>query len=726
MQLEKPDWTIASMLPEIDRLPPDWALIPIGNAKRPPYSGWETSEFKAIDFHRAASSGVFKGAMCGAGGESPYEMPERYCRAVGVLCGKPSGGLLFLDHDGRSCDPLIEKLAGCTRREAIPRTAVVSSGKPGRYQAIYRVPERYWPGISTRKVSTGEKGPDGKGEALEFRWSGAQSVVLGHHPETGSYRWVYHPAEVEIAEAPLWMIEQMLEQEDEPAPLLSLVPSPGAAPQPALQRLPRWRDYDSNFRLPVDSVIPLDVAIAPSTRKRLAGDYETGRNDAGIAIAADLIGTASHLQTLGQRFSGDPEQIFFDWCRSVGLDQDEPKGQPKGIWKSAQKGSKGAALSPEMIEGCIKTWSWKQLKASFPGVVSPAPEPRRLEVAPLPEESESTAANLRAAVEELCAEEDEFQRAILEVRIGTKFKVRGSRLAELCSVVQAPKAKEAERVSQLLPGYYEKITDYAENHTRGYLTNLTRVDEILGGLSTQTTVLVAARPGMGKTTLAQHFVTQFAEKYQQGVAIFSLEMDKDSLLDKFVSAKTKIPYSKFRSRTLSEAEQNQIQDPLTEIHGWPLVLDDSSGLTIEKLKRKAFKIAKDFKADGISLKCLVVDHVGLIKGPKSESRALEVSAISKALLEIAKELDCVVIILSQLNRGVESRNDKHPLLSDLKDSGSLEEDATQVLLIYRDDYYNPYSPDRGIAEINIAKNRHGPTGMGKALFDGEHSAFVSI
>jgi len=730
MQPDQTEWSIKAMLPEIDKLPPDWALIPIGNAKRPPYSGWETSKFKAIDFHRAASSGVFKGAMCGAGGESPYEMPERYCRAVGVLCGKPSGGLLFLDHDGRSCDPLIEKLAGCTRKEAIPKTAVVSSGKPGRYQAIYRVPERYWPGISTRKVSTGETGPDGKGEALEFRWSGAQSVVLGHHPETGSYRWVYHPAEVEIAEAPLWMIEQMLEQEDEPAPLLSLVPPisalPQSSPQPALQRLPRWKDYEQNFRLPIDSVVPLEVAIAPSTRQRLAGNCDSGRNDAGIAIASDLLGTANHLQMLGQRFSGDPEQIFFDWCRSVGLDQDEPKGQPQGIWKSAQKGSKGPALNPEMIEGCIKTWSWKELKASIPGVITPAPAPGRLDVEPLRDEDTATAANLRAAVEELCAEDDEFQRAILEVRIGEKYKVRGSRLAELCTVVQAPKATEAERVSQLIPGYFEDISGNVENNTRGYLTGLARVDAILGGLSTKTGVLIAGRPGMGKTTLAQQVATQFAKNYQQGVAIFSLEMDKNSMLDKFVSAETKIPYAKLRARRLSDPELAHASDCLAGIHNWPLVIDDSAALSVEKLKRKAFKIAKDFESDGLSLKCLIVDHIGLVKGPRSENRALEISAISKALIEISKELDCVVLILSQLNRGVEARSDKRPEARDLKDSGALEEDATQVILVYRDEFYNPASPDRGIAEIIIHKNRHGQTGTGKALFDGEHSAFVSI
>jgi replicative DNA helicase len=412
----------------------------------------------------------------------------------------------------------------------------------------------------------------------------------------------------------------------------------------------------------------------------------------------------------------------------VGLDKDEPKGQPKSIWASAQKGRKGPALAPEMIEGCAKTWEWKRLKSSVPAGATVTPSPDRLEVQPFAHVVEEgiTAASLKAAIEEYCAEENVFQRAILEVQIGAKFKVRGQRFSELCADVLSPNPSEAQRIADLVPGYFEAISHGIDHRNRGYLTGLPRVDAILKGLSTQTNVVIAGRPGMGKTTLTQGVVRQFVENYKQGAAIFSLEMDKESLLDKFVSAETNIPYERLRVRNLSDSELLAASDSLARIMGWPLVIDDSAELHIESLKRKAYKIAKDFESDGISLKCIAVDHIGLIKGPKSDSKALEISAISKALLAIGKELGCVVLVLSQLNRGVEGRADKRPMASDLKESGSLEEDASQVLLLYRDEYYNKSSPDRGIAEIIVAKNRHGPTGTGKALFDGAYSRFSPL
>lgn len=203
----------AKLLPEIEKLPTDWSLVACGNNKGPQYDNWTQIHLKLSDFREGVESGFIEKAVCNDG--NPLDVERVW--AIGVLCGTPSGGLLFVDHDGNSCSDLILGLSGAdTLLDALPKTAVVTSGRKGRYQLIYRVPEIYWNGIQTHKISTGHKSDDGKPEQLEFRWDGCQSVVLGHHPMTSGYEWRHHPNDIGIATAPLWMIEQMLKIEEQP------------------------------------------------------------------------------------------------------------------------------------------------------------------------------------------------------------------------------------------------------------------------------------------------------------------------------------------------------------------------------------------------------------------------------------------------------------------------------------------------------------------------------
>jgi hypothetical protein len=284
-------------------------------------------------------------------------------KGLGVLCGVPSGGLVFLDHDGASCDRLIEVLSESTLAEALPRTVTFTSGRTGRYQMVYRVPERYWDAIATAKIKTGSTGDDGKPEQIELRWTGCQSVIVGQHPETGAYRWYQdadgielHPQAVEVAAAPGWMIAQMLQNPPESAPDLELL-------QPHSPEPGRWTDFNRTLTLPVPETIPLEICLAKSTRQLLNGSPLTkGRNDTGAAIARDLIGTANYLNRIGQRYDGDPEKLFLDWCAEVGLDKDSPKGQPRQIWNSAlKKNPSPAALqaSPDAIKTCIANHVYK-------------------------------------------------------------------------------------------------------------------------------------------------------------------------------------------------------------------------------------------------------------------------------------------------------------------------------------------------------------------------------
>lgn len=188
------------------KLPDNWVYTPVDGNKRPQTKDWLNKPFTKSQVIKALTNN------------------SRW-KGVGCLCGKPSGGLLFLDRDGASCDELIVKLSGLPLIEALPYTAIVSSGRPGRQQHIYQVSEEYWNSIKTTRCKTGIKSDDGKPEQLEFRWDGCQSVVCGEHPLTGSYRWVTSLETTQIADAPMWMIEQMIAEREVAKPYISSQPS---------------------------------------------------------------------------------------------------------------------------------------------------------------------------------------------------------------------------------------------------------------------------------------------------------------------------------------------------------------------------------------------------------------------------------------------------------------------------------------------------------------------
>jgi hypothetical protein len=215
----------------LNLLPSHWGLVACGNRKQPYQKQWQKNPRTAAQIQAEINAGR--------------------CHAVGVLCGTPSGGLLFLDHDGPSCTALVGRLSGEAVEDALPQTLVISSGRPGRAQYVYRVPEMFWGDIATHKIPTGEKGDDGKPEQLEFRWDGCQSIVMGAHPTTSGYQWLYDADA--ITAAPLWMIEQMLGAAPDPMPAPPKKPSrPTAAPKTDadwareyLAAIPPTEDYDT-------------------------------------------------------------------------------------------------------------------------------------------------------------------------------------------------------------------------------------------------------------------------------------------------------------------------------------------------------------------------------------------------------------------------------------------------------------------------------------------------
>lgn len=317
----------------LNSTPKFWVFVPV-SGKRPLRPNWQSEE--PIDLDKLEQA-LDKGENLARADGTTYL--AKYT-GVGLRLGRISRGVVALDFDGGTAKPYCEKLAGCEVKN-FPKTLAVTSGGVGRFVFLYKIPEQHWNAIETKKFTTGER------EGLEFRWDGLQQVVWGQHPSGRTYQWVkgYSPEDTGLAIAPDWVIKTMLTEKSE---------------KPADdEKGMSWTQFDQNFALPINEVVPLTTCLAPKTREALEGKYTGGRNDAGIAIARDLIGTANHLTTVGQPYSGDPHQLFTQWCSECGLDKDNPKGQPRQIWRSAEKGNPRPALSPEMVEGCIKTWAWK-------------------------------------------------------------------------------------------------------------------------------------------------------------------------------------------------------------------------------------------------------------------------------------------------------------------------------------------------------------------------------
>ena len=253
----------------------------------------------------------------------------------------------------------------------------------------------------------------------------------------------------------------------------------------------------------------------------------------------------------------------------------------------------------------------------------------------------------------------------------------------------------------------------------GVPTGFIDLDYKTAGLQPSDLILLAARPSMGKTALALNIAQYVAFHDNRTVAIFSLEMSKEQLVNRLFSLESRVDAQKLRTGSLQESEWEQLVEGATTIARSNLIIDDTPGISVAQLRSKCRKYAREN-----NLELVIIDYLQLMTGSgKTESRQQEISDISRSLKGIARELKVPVIALSQLNRGVEQRDDKRPMMSDLRDSGAIEQDADVVMFIYRDDYYNKDSDRKGISEIIIAKQRNGPIGTVDLVWLPEYTMF---
>ena len=282
-------------------------------------------------------------------------------------------------------------------------------------------------------------------------------------------------------------------------------------------------------------------------------------------------------------------------------------------------------------------------------------------------------------------------------------------------------SRELVPIRQVLSEYYDRI-EYLTRHQGtmiGIPTGFNDLDKLLTGFQRSDMIILASRPSVGKTSLALTMALNAARKHNQRVAFFSLEMSAEQVVQRLISAETGIESQRLRKGEIVEEEWARFMKAASDLADTLFFIDDSPGLSALELRTKARRLHAEV---GIDL--LVVDYLQLMRGDyRSENRVQEISAISRALKALARELNVPILALSQLSRGVESRSDKRPQLSDLRESGALEQDADVVIFIYRDELYNENTERKNIADIIVAKHRNGPTGTVSLYFKKELAQF---
>ncbi len=295
---------------------------------------------------------------------------------------------------------------------------------------------------------------------------------------------------------------------------------------------------------------------------------------------------------------------------------------------------------------------------------------------------------------------------------------------KIFDITQKRSREGLDPIKEVLFESFSRIEQMALNNSSltGLTTGFIDLDQRTSGLQKSDLVLVAARPSMGKTAFSVNLAVNSALKGNASVAIFSLEMSKEQLVQRMLSSESHVELQKIINGRLNEDDWPKLLRAMGPLSQAKIFIDDTPGITLMDMKAKCrrLKIEK-----GLDL--VMIDYLQLMSGEgKIENRQQEISAISRGLKGLAKEMDCPVIALSQLSRAPEIRSDHRPILSDLRESGAIEQDADIVMFLYRDDYYHPDSEKKNIGEVIIAKHRNGPTGTVELVFMGEYTKFLNM
>ncbi len=351
-----------------------------------------------------------------------------------------------------------------------------------------------------------------------------------------------------------------------------------------------------------------------------------------------------------------------------------------------------------------------------------------------------TAANIRRYAE--IVRERAVMRKLVEIGSGiaeSAYNPQGRDAQQLLDEAEAKIFQIAEGgkrstqgfqdIKVLLPQVADRIDYLYQRENQGDVTGVptgfTDLDERTSGFQPGDLIIVAGRPSMGKTAFSLNIAENVALDTKLPVAVFSMEMGATQLATRMIGSVGRLDQHRMRNGNLEDEDWVRLTTALGKLNDAPIFIDEGAGLSSFDVRARARRLHRQCGKLGL----IVVDYLQLMTGAagrQSENRATEISEISRSLKSLAKELDVPVVALSQLNRGLEQRPDKRPVMSDLRESGAIEQDADVILFIYRDEVYNPDSPDKGTAEIIIAKQRNGPIGRVRLTFIGQHTRFENF
>ncbi len=307
-------------------------------------------------------------------------------------------------------------------------------------------------------------------------------------------------------------------------------------------------------------------------------------------------------------------------------------------------------------------------------------------------------------------------------QVGTPAEMLESAEKKIYALRKGERGDSLEHVGTILHKVFDRLTELSQSDSAipGLSTGLRDLDSKINGLNKSDLLLVAARPAMGKSAFALNLGVNVAKKYKKTVAIFNLEMSREQLVMRLLASESFIELQKLVTGKLNEDEWGKLCMASAALSQTDIRIDDNPSVTVADINAKCRRL------DNLGL--VVIDYLQLMQGSgytkASDNRVTVVSDISRSLKIMAKELNVPVVCLSQLSRAVEGRTDKRPILSDLRESGAIEQDADSVMFLYRDEYYNENSEDKGLAECIVAKNRHGETGTVKMQWFGPYQTFT--
>ena len=307
-------------------------------------------------------------------------------------------------------------------------------------------------------------------------------------------------------------------------------------------------------------------------------------------------------------------------------------------------------------------------------------------------------------------------------QVGTPSEMLETAEKKIYALRKGERGDSLEHIGTIMVKVFDRLTELSQSDSAipGLSSGLRDLDMKINGLNKSDLILVAARPAMGKSAFALNLGVNVAKKYKKTVAIFNLEMSREQLALRLLASESFIDMSKLATGKLSEEEWGKLCMASAALSQTDIRIDDNPSVTVADINAKCRRL------DNLGL--VVIDYLQLMQGSgygkNNENRVVVVSEISRSLKIMAKELNVPVVCLSQLSRAVESRTDKRPILSDLRESGAIEQDADSVMFLYRDDYYNPDTEEKNVAECIVSKNRHGETGTVKLQWFGPYQTFT--